>query len=618
MKYGVTFRLGLFIACLLLGFMPAAAAQPPSIPVLNYHDVGALTSPYSVTPETLALHFKLLQEQGFHPITPELYRAAVQGQATLPAKPVLLTFDDGYASFYTNVYPLLQQYQYPAMLAVVTSWQQQGAPPDIGALVTWEQLREMEVSGLVTVASHSHNSHRFIAINSFGDRGQALSSREFRNGRYETTAEYSQRLEEDMRQTQAILTEHLGHPAHFYVWPYGEYTSEAVAAAQAASFELTFALDDETSHAGNPAAIKRIIICDNPDERQFLQLLADTPPPLKPLKTAQLDLDLLFHANPLELETNIDQAIDWLQRSQVNTVFLQAFADDQGDGNIRQVYFYTTAAPVKQDVFSHVTARLKAAGFQVYAWMPTLAGQWLTQDNPEDLVQALVPENAGWYKRATPFSPRVHEQLTRMAQDLAAYSPLDGILFQDDLYLNDYEDTSPAAQAAYQAAWGQALTPDSLAQPEFAAKLAAFKSQTLNKLTLDLASEIRKIRPRVKIARNLYALVVTDPQSAAWLGQNYGDFLRDYDYTVILAYPYMEKAADPNAWLTQLADQALAKPDAAAKTIFKLQSYDWNSRRWVAGKTLDEQARTLKQQGAIQLAYYPLNIFSPKPERLPF
>ncbi|GBG57843.1 hypothetical protein SPFL3102_01563 [Sporomusaceae bacterium FL31] len=610
------FRLTLLILLLLPHTAQAQAARP-AVLVLNYHDVGTPTSPYTVTKANLEQHFKLLQEQGFHPISPELYLAACKGEAELPAKPVLLTFDDGYRSFYTDVYPLLQQYHYPALLSVVTAWQQTGAPADIGQLATWEQLRTMEASGLVTIGSHSHNSHRFIPINSFGDRAQALASREYRDGQYETAEQYRQRVQNDMEQTQAALTNNLGHPAKFYVWPYGEYTDTAVELANAAGFELTFALDDETSTAIQPSAVQRTIIYDNPTGPQFLQLLSQTPKPLKPLKIAQLDLDMLANTNRTELETNIDEAIALLQRSQVNTVFLQAFADEKGNGNIEQVYFYTTAAPVKQELFSHVAARLQSAGFQVYAWIPTLAGQWLIQ-TPDDQVQALIPEQAGWYNRATPFSPHVREQLISLVNDLAAYSQLDGILFQDDVYLNDYEDASPAAQAAYQAALGQPLTAAALADFAYAAKLTDLKIHTLNKLTLDLAAEVRKIRPRVKVARNLYPLVVTDPKASAWLGQKYDDYLNLYNYTVIMAYPYMEQAADPKAWLTQLAEQAMTKPGAREKTIFKLQSYDWSKKRWLAGKTLSEQAQTLKSNGVIHLAYYPLNVFSPKQEPLPF
>ena len=47
---------------------------------------------------------------------------ASQGRATLPPKPVLLTFDDGLRSVYDKAFPLLQAYRYPALVAVITDY----------------------------------------------------------------------------------------------------------------------------------------------------------------------------------------------------------------------------------------------------------------------------------------------------------------------------------------------------------------------------------------------------------------------------------------------------------------------------------------------------------------
>ena len=92
--------------------------------------------------------------------------------------------------------------------------------------------------------------------------------------------------------------------------------------------------------------------------------------------------------------------------------------------------FLFSVAPVKADVFDHVTRRLQGRGFQVFAWLPTLSGQWLTREHPEDVVAAYEIKGKGWYRRATPFSQRVQEQLRTMIRELALRTPIDGILFQ--------------------------------------------------------------------------------------------------------------------------------------------------------------------------------------------
>jgi len=66
-------------------------------------------------------------------------------------KPIALTFDDGYKNFYKTVFPLLKKYKMKATLYVIV-----GKTGEYGRC-SWDDLREMEASGLVSVESHSMN-----------------------------------------------------------------------------------------------------------------------------------------------------------------------------------------------------------------------------------------------------------------------------------------------------------------------------------------------------------------------------------------------------------------------------------------------------------------------------
>ena len=57
----------------------------------------------------------------------------------------------------------------------------------------------------------------------------------------------------------------------------------------------------------------------------------------------------------------------------VNTVFLQAFADPDGTGTIRSVYFPNKVLPVRANIFSHAVHQIIIRDMKVYAWMPTLS-----------------------------------------------------------------------------------------------------------------------------------------------------------------------------------------------------------------------------------------------------
>lgn len=602
---------------LLWGFLffPAGAAAAQDILILCYHNVTEQPGEdsYAVTPAALRSHLTYLKEHGYTPISLQEYLAASREGAKLPDKPVMLTFDDGYQSFYTKVFSLLKEYRYPAMLALVTSWLDY-APAGLGPMVTWSQVRELEASGLVSIASHSYDSHRFSQVTPQGDRGPVLSSLLYKNGQYESREDNRQRIRADLQQSQAVLKRELGHSVQAVVWPYGAYTQPAIEEARQAGFVACFALAGGWNQPGEKALreARRVIVLNNPSEKAFARLLARGES--KAIKAVQLDLDMIY--DPVshgQTEENLRLAIERIQESQANTVYLQAFSDADGSGDIKSVYFYTQAAPVKADLFSHVVARLREEGkFSIYAWLPTLAGQWLTAKHPEDAVTAYEDKGRGWYRRATPFSPRVGAQLTDLVDDLVSHSDIDGILFQDDLYLTDFEDVSPAAKEAFRAATGSLLSPELLKQnPTMKKQWIQLKTETLTALTLRLRSTALTYRPGLSIARNIYPLVITQPAAEEWLAQNYEQFLAAYDYTVIMAYPYLEQEyADPEGWLERLAAAALANPQNAGKTVFKLQTYDWNKKRWLSAQELRRQAAVLKRKGVLHLAYYPENVFS--------
>lgn len=606
----------LLLAC--AAFVPPAhAAGANDVIVLNYHDVGPGANPYTVTKERLAEHFSILRAKGYTVISLQQYLQARNGGAALPDKPVMITFDDGYVSFYKEIYPLLKQYNYPAVLAVVTAWQQSGSPRGVGELVTWDQMKEMQSSGLVTIASHSHDLHTMVPANAFGDSGQAACTLQYKNGGHETEEHYRKRILADLKTSQQVFQLRLGQPVKTLVWPYGEYSGLALECAREAGFEVFLNLGDDVIAANHrKVGIPRTIIMGNPDEKKFLEMMAGANK-AKPLRMAQVDLDYLYDLSPLRFEGNIDDAINQLRLSKANTVVLQAFADGEGAGNIEQVYFYTTTGRVKADVFSHAASRFREAGFRVYAWMPTLAGQWLIADHPEDAVQAIEPRNAGWYRRASPFSPRVRDKLKQMFREFAAYNPIDGILFQDDLYLNDFEDVSPAAQKVFRERFRRDMTAEALKDPIIQREWAAIKAKALNDLTLELADEARVFRPQIMVARNIYATVILDPAAKTWMSQDYKEYLQHYDYVVIMAYPYMEKAANPQEWLRSLVRASLAEPGAAEKAVFKLQAYDWNAKKWLGSKVLSDQVKVLRENGALHIGYYPVNVFSVR-EGLPY
>lgn len=613
----------LLIFCLVLQ-LPSAYCAPPSegILILAYHDIvdapalsvsdnRKLNTRYAVSTQTFISHLEYLRQNNYTLLSLQDYMDICSQRRPCPPKAVLLTFDDGYISFYEKVYPLLQKYNYPCLLAVVNSWLDDGAPADVGPVVTWAQLREMEANGLVAIASHSAASHRYIPMTPQDDRWPALASFYYRNNAYESFDEHIARIRADLDASQASFVRELGHKSPALVWPYGAYSLFGAEQAQAAGFSAQFGLfgGSNPPHPTSLQSARRGQILDNPTQPAFARFLAAGTADTKPLRIAQLDLDAIFvPGNPVRTDANLLQTIRYFQATGINTVFLQSFADLAGDGNMESVYFHTSRAPVSADLFGHVVVQLKNNGFDVYAWAPTLASQWIIHEFPVDRIVASPRSEVGWYRRASPFSTQVWNRLEGLYSDLAAYAPIDGVLFQDDLYLNDFEDFSPAARAAYRKHFGRDLSPEELRSPVWRNRWTQLKTETLIDLTQSLRREVRLYRPEALMARNIYAEPILQPESEEWYAQNYTLFLSSYDWTVVMAYPYMEKASDPTAWLQRLARTALKNPSHTDKVVFKLQAIDWRTDRWLAPAELRHWESVLLQAGATHLGYYPQKI----------
>ncbi|RME32883.1 MAG: poly-beta-1,6-N-acetyl-D-glucosamine N-deacetylase PgaB [Gammaproteobacteria bacterium] len=634
-------RLSLLLcACAFLALSAVAGERPRSdFEVLCYHEVrddvvGDLDrDPYAVSTDHLVRHLNWLRDHGYRPVSIDDLIAAREGRRPLPDKAVLLTFDDGYRSFYTRIYPLLKLYGYPAVMALVTSWLE--APPGSRVLygneykareefLTWEQIREMQASGLVEFASHSHDLHHGIQGNPQGNAMPAAVTRRYVPGRgYESEAAYRARVSGDLARSMEIIERRTGRRPRVMVWPYGAHTLETVEWAAGLGLPITLTLEDDTPPTlDHLERIGRHLIERNPGAGTIAAMLRREPD-RTPLRVAHVDLDYLYDPDPAAQAANLDRLVSRIYRLQPSAVFLQAYADPDGDGTADALYFRNRHLPMRADLFSRVAWQLRTrAGVQVYAWLPVLAfdlpdaalARRLGVQRDDGEIHA-----PGRYRRLSPFQPEARRIIRQIYADLGRAARFAGLLFHDDATLDDHEDAGPAALRVYREQWH---LPDSLealrADPATAGRWARLKAQWLTDFTLELAAEVRRYQPALRTARNLYARAILEPESVAWLGQDYRDFLRAYDYTAVMAMPYMEGAREPLRWLDRLADRVLALGnDAARHTLFELQARDWRSGRTVHLSELEAWINLLRNRGIRHLGYYPDDFIAGQPPLQP-
>lgn len=614
------------IALLLLFAVTLPVAAGQRFEVLCYHDVrddvdGDLDAdPIAVSTAHLTRHFAWLREHGYRPVSLDALLAAQAGGKPLPEKAVLLTFDDGYASFYTRIYPLLKLFNYPAVYALVGSWLEAGPNDKVpygdellprSRFLIEAQIREMAASGLVEFASHSYDLHQGILGNPQGNKLPAAVTREYNaaTGSYEDEATWRRRVAADLERNSQVIEKLTGRKPRAMIWPYGRYNAAALDLARDAGMPVTFSLDEVAGDTADLRRVGRHLVEANPAEGGLVQMLrGDLPRVMQ--RVVHLDLDYLYDPDPAQQARNLDRLLERIKAMQASTVYLQAFADPDGDGTADALYFPNRHLPVRADLFARVAWQLRTrANVRVYAWMPVLAFELPDRALQERLRVRTgegLDDRPGVYRRLSPFEPQARQIIREIYADLAAHAVFDGLLFHDDAMLSDEEDTGEAARRVYRERWG--LPGDSAAiraDPALAERWASEKSRWLNAFTLELAGEVRAWRPTIQTARNLYASVLLDPRSEAWLGQNFEGFLAAYDYVAVMAMPYMEQAADPQAWLTELLQRVAALPGALDKTVFELQSRDWRSDRPLPAATLARHVRLLLDGGLRHVGYYP-------------
>ena len=590
------------LLCLLVCFLMPLGMAEAKVAVLCYHEVDRENDVFSVTASRFEGQLEWMKNNGYHFVSLDEYIAYTKGEISLPEKSVMITFDDGYRSFYTKVYPLLRKYRVPGMLAIVSSWTNgEEHPSDVGAVASWQELREMEQSGLVTVVSHSHALHKQKAVNPQGSRNGAAGSHLYVNDAYETDEAYTSRIANDMAEAQRLFTENLGHRARAMVWPYGIYTKQSVMLALDSGMEATFLLDGGVNGQGDDARLyaRRIIMERDSDIGRLLTVDHDEWNS-KNLRMAQVDLDNIYDEDPAQYERNVRSLVDSLLSNNINVAAVQAFADGDGDGNVDRVYFANSVIPVEADIFSDVVTRIQQQGITTLAWIPVLNYQSLIRADGSNAVQSAGEK--GWYNRLSPFDREALSRVNRLFYDLAANTQVEGILLQDDLYLNQDEDVSEPARQDFLSRYGKELS-----EADKGEKIL-WKVNALDEAAEGAVNAFRSVRPFGIIMRDIYAGAVLYPGAEEWLGQSYEDYLKRYDYAVVMAYPFMDKEEKPYEYLKKIADIVKAK-GGSDKTIIKVQAYDWHGKEWLSDDVMKRQMSTLKKEGIKNMGYYPLGYF---------
>ncbi len=210
--------LKIFLALLILSLTSlysitrVNAASSTSVPILMYHYIGNNPNPkdtarnsLSVSPNKFEEQMNYLAQNGYTPISLDTLYGIFNKKTQSPAKPVVLTFDDGYIDFYTTAFPILRRFNFHAVEFIPTGL------IGGGYYMNWNQIKEIAQSGLVTFEAHTVSHPNLVPLS-------------------------PSNLLKQLSDSKNILQSKTGYQVNFIAYPYGASNTSVQAAAQKAGY----------------------------------------------------------------------------------------------------------------------------------------------------------------------------------------------------------------------------------------------------------------------------------------------------------------------------------------------------------------------------------------------
>ncbi|MDN5849442.1 MAG: polysaccharide deacetylase family protein [Nitrococcus sp.] len=187
---------------------PHEARAKPTVSVLMYHQVGYFATPQKHRAgychvRRFRAQMGYLKSFDYNVISLEEAIAGLFDDRPLPARAVVLTFDDGYECFHEHAFPILAQHGFSATIFIVTGllgrcaeWlsdDQAKAP-----LMSAATIRELHRAG-ITFGSHSNTHPRLSSLSESKQRDQIFRSK-------------------------AVLENLLAEEVRHFCYPYGDYS----------------------------------------------------------------------------------------------------------------------------------------------------------------------------------------------------------------------------------------------------------------------------------------------------------------------------------------------------------------------------------------------------------
>lgn len=215
--------------------MTAANASGVRLPVLMYHHV--LDNPkklnkYTISSSEFENDLKYIAQQGYETISVQNLIDYCEKGSSLPKKPIMITFDDGYESVYAYAYPLLKKYKMRAVINVIGKYADLYSSCDDHNInyshITWEQLKQITKDGTFEVGNHTYDMHKIGSRKGIGK----ISG--------ESHEHYQSQVGADLKKMQSRTKEMLNITPTAFAYPFGNITKDALPVVKSTGIKVVF------------------------------------------------------------------------------------------------------------------------------------------------------------------------------------------------------------------------------------------------------------------------------------------------------------------------------------------------------------------------------------------
>lgn len=247
------------------------------VPILMMHHLGE--GEYAISPDQFRRQMTLLKEKGYTTVSLKELEDYVFYGKDLPEKPLVLTFDDGYASNYTEAYPVLKELGMKATIFIIGHSVGKDTYKDTGAPIlphfSEEEGREMVESKVMDIQSHTYDMHQSEAL----EPGEPVR-KNVAPFKGEKEMDYIRAFQEDFHRENALIHGITGKDIHAFAYPTGYYSRKTEALLGELGVKATLTSDPGTNLLikGLPQSLfglKRLEVQNTTTDEQLLEKIKE-------------------------------------------------------------------------------------------------------------------------------------------------------------------------------------------------------------------------------------------------------------------------------------------------------------------------------------------------------